>query len=94
VSRPVRVADPRILVGRIQTGDSEVILFVNGSADEIALEPIHAEGSPVRLIEAPSTLDPFGVAVVACDVSQQHPVGQQLTRHEPSVNSEEGGALA
>jgi endo-1,4-beta-mannosidase len=94
VARPVRVADPRILVGRIGTGDSEVALFVNCSADEIALEPVLAEGSAVRLMEPPSTLEPFGVAVVACDVSQQQPVGQQLTRHEPSVNSEEGGALA
>ncbi len=64
VSRPVRVADPRVLVGRLRSdAGAETTLFINCSAQTIAAEPIVQDG-----VEAPSagglTLEPFGVAAV------------------------------
>ena len=42
--RPVRVDDPRVLVGRVRSGDSETALFVNCTADSIAAEPVLTGG--------------------------------------------------
>ena len=40
VSRPVRVDDPRILVGRIRRGTGELAVFVNCSHDVVAVAPL------------------------------------------------------
>jgi endo-1,4-beta-mannosidase len=65
VARPVRVDDPRVLVGRVRSGDTETVLFVNCSGDAIAAEPIL---SGVELDPATGTLalEPFGVAAIRC----------------------------
>jgi hypothetical protein len=65
VALPVRVDDPRVLVGRVRSGDTETALFVNCSGDAIAAEPILSD---VDLDPAtgPLTLEPFGVAAIRC----------------------------
>ena len=65
VTRPVRVDDPRVLVGRVRSGDVETALLVNCSGDAIAAEPIL---SGVELDPATGTLalEPFGVAAIRC----------------------------
>jgi endo-1,4-beta-mannosidase len=69
VTRPVRVDDPRVLVGRIRTGDSEQALFVNCSSDRIAAEPI-LSGAELNLpTGGVVSLEPFGVAAVRCDLA-------------------------
>jgi endo-1,4-beta-mannosidase len=68
VRRPVRVDDPRVLVGRLRSGAGETILFVNCSSETIEAEPIVADG--VTLLPpatTPLVLEPFGAAVVACE---------------------------
>ena len=67
VARPVRVDDPRVLVGLLQGGATDTVLFVNCSPDTIVADPILEEGR--ELAEGPPTLDPFEVAVIACDRS-------------------------
>ena len=65
VSRPVRVDDPRVLVGLLRGASSgTTAIFVNCSADAVAVEPILAGGVELDL-QAPLTLEPFGVAVVS-----------------------------
>jgi endo-1,4-beta-mannosidase len=44
VSRPVRVDDPRVLVGRVRSGGQETVLFLNCSADAVTIEPLLADG--------------------------------------------------
>jgi endo-1,4-beta-mannosidase len=44
VSRPVRVDDPRVLVGRVRSGGQETVLFLNCSADAVTVEPLLADG--------------------------------------------------
>ena len=63
VDRPVRVDDPRVLVGRVRSGDSETAIFVNCAEDSISVEPIL---SGVELDPATVTLEPFGVAAIQC----------------------------
>jgi endo-1,4-beta-mannosidase len=65
VARPVRVADPRVLVGRIRSGDADTAVFVNCAAEPIAVEPI-ASGVELDLATGGLTLEPFGVAAVPC----------------------------
>jgi len=63
VSRPVRVDDPRVLVGRVRSTNFETVLFVNCSGEAVAVEPVVEGGA-----ELPSTanlrLEAFGVAAV------------------------------
>jgi hypothetical protein len=63
VSRPVRVDDPRVLVGRVRSTNFETVLFVNCSGEAVAVEPLVEGGA-----ELPSTanlrLEAFGVAAV------------------------------
>jgi endo-1,4-beta-mannosidase len=63
VARPVRVADPRVLVGRIRSGDSETVLFVNAAAESIGVEPI-LSGAELDPAAGELTLEPFGVAAI------------------------------
>jgi endo-1,4-beta-mannosidase len=72
VARPVRVDDPRVLAGRVRSGDRETVLFVNCSGNTIAAEPILSD---VELDPATETLalEPFGVAAIRCaDPSRTH----------------------
>jgi hypothetical protein len=65
VSRPVRVDDPRVLVGLLRgKGLGVTVIFANCSADAVVLEPIVAGGVELELF-APLTIEPFGVAVVS-----------------------------
>ena len=64
VARPVRVDDPRVLVGLLRTGPAEMALFVNCSADAVAAEPILEGRTTLDLTDGPIALDPFGVALV------------------------------
>ena len=64
VSRPVRVDDPRVLVGRLRGGRSETAILVNVSGDDIAAEPLLEEGVELETDEATVVLEPFGVAVL------------------------------
>jgi endo-1,4-beta-mannosidase len=68
VARAVRVDDPRVLVGRIRSGESERALLVNSAGDQIAVEPI-LSGVELDAAAGPLTLEPFGVAVIRCAVA-------------------------
>jgi len=63
VARPVRVADPRVLVGLVRGRRSRTALFVNVSRDTVVAEPllgdVELEGAPGAL-----TLEPYAVAAV------------------------------
>ena len=65
VPRPVRVGDPRVLVGRVRSGDSETALFLNCAADSITIEPI-LSGVELDAAAAALTLEPFGAAAIRC----------------------------
>jgi hypothetical protein len=59
VSRPVRVNDPRVLVGAIRPRlGAETFLFVNCSGETIALEPIIEDGVELLLESEPSFSSP------------------------------------
>ena len=62
VPRPIRVDDPRILVGRVRSGPTERAVLVNCSGDTVALEPIVESG--VELAEAAATIGPYEVSIV------------------------------
>jgi endo-1,4-beta-mannosidase len=64
VSRPVRVDDPRVLVGRVRSANSETVLFVNCSGDGLEVEPILEEEVELGLEAEPLILEPFGVAAI------------------------------
>ena len=65
VSRPVRVNDPRVLVGAIRPRlGAETFLFVNCSGETIALEPILEDGVELLLESEPLVLEPFGVVTL------------------------------
>jgi hypothetical protein len=66
VDRPVRADDPRVLVGRLRTGDSDRALFVNCSSESIVVDPIVTRGE-LALPRDPLALDPFGVAIARWD---------------------------
>ncbi len=62
VHRPVRVADPRILAGRLRTGDGERTVLVNWSRDTVDAEVLAEPGYEV--VPGEVTLAPSGVAVL------------------------------
>jgi hypothetical protein len=62
VSRPVRVDDPRVLVGSLRTGAEHTAIFVNQSPVPVAAEPIVAKSIALG-VTGPIELDPFGVAL-------------------------------
>jgi endo-1,4-beta-mannosidase len=63
VARPVRVEDPRVLVGRIRSGGAETALFVNTSGDAISLQPV-LSGIELGHDMGELTLEPFGAASI------------------------------
>jgi hypothetical protein len=69
VARPVRVDDPRVLVGGIRTGTGEIAVFVNCSSDVVAVEPLLTGSLRPPSPEGWSTLEAFGVAAVRCEGS-------------------------
>jgi endo-1,4-beta-mannosidase len=65
VSRPVRVDDPRVLVGLVRSGENETALFVNCSGESITTEPVLTN----RELEAATgalTLAPYGITAIRC----------------------------
>ena len=83
VSRPVRVDDPRVLVGRIRSAGRETALFVNASADELVLEPILEDGIELDLGGRPLALGPYAVADATVS-------GTDDARREPATAVAEG----
>ena len=67
VARPVRVPDPRVLVGRVAGPTAETALFVNCSSETVAVQPIVDPGAGLALPTETFTLAPFGVAAIPCD---------------------------
>jgi Cellulase (glycosyl hydrolase family 5) len=65
VARPVRVDDPRVLVGRVRSGESETALFLNTAGDSVGVEPILSDVE-LEAVQGRLTLDPFGVAAIRC----------------------------
>jgi endo-1,4-beta-mannosidase len=72
VSRPIRVLDPRIFVGRLRAGDGETALFVNCSADAVEIEPIVA-GVELAVPAGALALEPFGVVAAAITDAEHQP---------------------
>jgi endo-1,4-beta-mannosidase len=66
VARPVRVADPRVLVGHVRHPNVDTVLFVNCSGARVVTEPILADGVSLSLDGQALILEPFGVAAVPC----------------------------
>jgi endo-1,4-beta-mannosidase len=62
VARPVRVDDPRVLVGCLRGRETDTVLLVNSSSDTVQAEPVVAGGD--ALVPAGTlTIGPYGVAV-------------------------------
>jgi endo-1,4-beta-mannosidase len=61
--RPVRVDDPRVLVGRIRSGEAETALFVNTSEDTISTRPV-LSGIELDPHVGELTLEPFGAVSI------------------------------
>ena len=51
-ARPVRVDDPRVLVGRVASGGSETVVLVNCSDDRVTLRPSAGDGEQPRRLPA------------------------------------------
>lgn len=79
VARPVRVDNPRVLVGRLRTGDSERALFVNCAADAIEVEPI-VSGLELATGAGPLTLEPFGVTAIRCTGDSERQAASAASR--------------
>jgi hypothetical protein len=80
VGRPVRVDDPRVLVGRLEGRETETVLFVNSSSDTVQAEPVVADGKPLEPAGT-LTIGPFGVAVARRSIT-------------PTIRSAPGGVAA
>jgi hypothetical protein len=83
VSRPVRVDDPRVLVGRLRGAKSETTLLVNVSGDFIAAEPLLEEGTELQADGLSVALEPFGVAVLGVTrspLTDAVPAGEEAMR--------------
>ena len=80
VSRPVRVDDPRILVGRLRGRGDETVLFVNSSSDTVQAEPV-VEGEDALVPSGTLTIGPYGVAVARRTIT-------------PTIRSAPGGVAA
>jgi endo-1,4-beta-mannosidase len=64
VSRPVRVDDPRVLVGRLRTGATGRVVFLNCSPDPIVADVLVDPDFDLALPTEELRLEPFGVEVV------------------------------
>jgi endo-1,4-beta-mannosidase len=63
VERPVRVDDPRVLVGRIRNDGGETALFLNTSADTLSTQPV-LSGIELDPDQGELTLEPFGAVSI------------------------------
>lgn len=63
VSRPVTVADPRVLVGTLRQTHGDTTVFANCSTDTVVVEPAVAVDARTALAPAPFALGPLQVAV-------------------------------
>jgi endo-1,4-beta-mannosidase len=90
VPRPVRVDDPRILVGRLRSANSETAVFVNCSEETVTAIPVAAEGSELQLPEGPLTIDPFGATAVSCESSPKRTTRADSSSARP-VRPAKGG---
>jgi endo-1,4-beta-mannosidase len=61
VSRPVRVADPRVLVGVVASGGRRTAVFVNCSADTVVAEPLLAADVALATDAPTLLLAPYAV---------------------------------
>ena len=77
VQRPVRVDDPRVVVGRVASGGEENVLFVNCSGDRVAVSPLLAEGVELDLAGETLVLGPYGVACVAAGGALRSPLAPE-----------------
>ena len=59
VARPVRVADPRVLVGLVRSGGARTAVFVNCSPDTVAAEPLFADDLALESDSPTLTLAPY-----------------------------------
>jgi hypothetical protein len=95
VARPIRVDDPRVLVGRVRRGKGETTIFVNCSSDTIDVEPLVTSDSR-RIPTMPFTIGPFGVTVAAGEAAATGGGGSATTfEHivrdaQPAIASREG----
>jgi beta-glucosidase len=87
VERPVRVDDPRILVGHVRSGSSTTTLFINASPDSVAVTPIVALGTSLEHANQPLTLGPFAVESVTHDTVSE---GTELDEVPSMIGREEG----
>jgi endo-1,4-beta-mannosidase len=88
VTRPVRIDDPRVLVGRLRAGGGETILFLNCSGDPLEVEPLLADGAVLERPEGPLELAPYGVAAVRCTIARR---GRPELADSPVISGGEGG---
>jgi endo-1,4-beta-mannosidase len=80
VSRPVRVDDPRVLVGRLRSANSGTVLFVNCSEDTVTAIPIVDDETDLQLPRGPMTIEPFGATAVHCQRSSLQMTTEADTR--------------
>ncbi len=89
VSRPVRVADPRILVGRVRQSEGELAVFVNCSDAGITVTPITDNHSSESYSPDPFTLAAFGVAIASRESVRRVP-SEEVDDAEVSLATAEG----
>jgi endo-1,4-beta-mannosidase len=94
VSRPVRVADPRVLVGRVRAGDSETALFLNCSGQQVSVEPIVDNAVNLGDDRSRFSLEPFGVTACRYDIAADDAIvaEAELARPLPGGSGEGGDA--
>jgi endo-1,4-beta-mannosidase len=64
VARPVRVADPRVLVGLVRGRGFHTAVLVNASRDSVVSEPLLADDVELEAAPGELTLAPYAVAVL------------------------------
>jgi endo-1,4-beta-mannosidase len=73
VSRPVRVEDPRVVVGRLHVGQSDAFLALNISPEALDVglvapgKSVHLAGGTAKIAVATLALAPYDVAVLYTD---------------------------
>jgi hypothetical protein len=92
VSRPVRVADPRVVVGRVRAGASESALFLNCSGGTVSVEPILEDGVSLPDDRSRFSLEPFGVTACRYEVAADDVGVAEVVLERPvAVAAGEGG---
>lgn len=91
-SRPVRVADPRVVVGRVKAGASERALFLNCSGRPVAVEPILEDAVSLSDDRSRFGLEPFGVTACRYEIAADDVgVGELVLERPVAVAAGEGG---